>query len=442
MNLLRFLSPSVALMRSLQLSSKLLLLSVVMLIPAVLGLISLLAGNLGATTISVLLWVNSLSLIAGLYLLVGFYLGISQDLNQVTVAMDKLVLGDLRVAIVVRGQDEMANLAASASKIGATVSAMVANVRSNAAFVAHSGQSLAAGNRELSDRTEQQAANLEQTAASVEQLSATVQENARTASQANAQAARVRDIADHGDVTMAEAVAAVEASQGSSKRMDEIVSVIDGLAFQTNILALNAAVEAARAGEQGRGFAVVASEVRSLAGRSADAAKEIKGLINASVERVEQGTALVDQAGATMTEVVSSIKRVTDIMGEISAASAEQSAGVAQVGEAITQMDQATQQNAALVEESAAAAESLKGQAQQLVSAVSVFKLSQGEAAHASAAVPSFSSAERRGPERAKNVTRPTFGATANRKAKVETPTLTAEAAPRKTGTDDEWTSF
>ena len=165
-------------------------------------------------------------------------------------------------------------------------------------------------------------------------------------------------------------------------------------------------------------------------------------MITASVERVEQGTALVDQAGVTMTEVVSSIKRVTDIMGEISAASSEQSAGVAQVGEAITQMDQATQQNAALVEESAAAAESLKGQAQQLVSAVAVFKLSQGEAAHASAAAPSFSSAERRGPERAKNVTRPKFGATANRKAKVETPTLTAEAAPRKTGTDDEWTSF
>ena len=184
---------------------------------------------------------------------------------------------------------------------------------------------------------------------------------------------------------------------------------------------------------------MVASEVRSLAGRSADAAKEIKSLINASIERVEQGTRLVDQAGVTMAEVVNSIKRVTDIMGEISAASAEQSAGVAQVGEAITQMDQVTQQNAALVEESAAAAESLKSQAQQLVSAVSVFKLGQDEASHTSSAAPNYSSAERRGPDRAKNVTRPTFGAKApNAKA----PTPSDEAASRKTGTDDKWASF
>ena len=276
----------------------------------------------------------------------------------------------------------------------------------------------------------------------MERLSSTVKQNADNAKQATQVALGASTVAIKGGQVVNPMIASMKSINGSSRKIADIISVIDGIAFPTHILALNFAVEAARAGEQGRGFAVVASEVRSLAGRSADAAKEIKGLINASVERVEQGTALVDQAGATMTEVVSSIKRVTDIMGEISAASAEQSAGVAQVGEAITQMDQATQQNAALVEESAAAAESLKGQAQQLVSAVSVFKLSQGEAAHASAAVPSFSSAERRGPERAKNVTRPTFGATANRKAKVETPTLTAEAAPRKTGTDDEWTSF
>ena len=254
-------------------------------------------------------------------------------------------------------------------------------------------------------------------------------------------------VAIKGGEVVSQVVTTMKGINDSSKKIADIISVIDGIAFQTNILALNAAVEAARAGEQGRGFAVVASEVRSLAGRSADAAKEIKGLITASVERVEQGTRLVDQAGVTMTEVVSSIKRVTDIMGEISAASAEQSAGVAQVGEAITQMDQVTQQNAALVEESAAAAESLKGQAQQLVSAVSVFTLGQvserrravGPAIQAATVVArNHAPAERRGLDRAKNVTRPKFGAKA---ATAPTPNED-EASSRKTGTDDEWTSF
>ena len=186
-------------------------------------------------------------------------------------------------------------------------------------------------------------------------------------------------VAVQGGDVVAEVVATMKGINDSSRKISDIIGVIDGIAFQTNILALNAAVEAARAGEQGRGFAVVASEVRSLAQRSAEAAKEIKTLIHASVERVEQGTALVDKAGTTMTEVVSAIRRVTDIVGEISAASSEQSAGVAQVGEAVTQMDQATQQNAALVEQSAAAADSLKVQAQQLVDAVAVFRLLPGE---------------------------------------------------------------
>jgi methyl-accepting chemotaxis protein len=213
----------------------------------------------------------------------------------------------------------------------------------------------------------------------MEELSSTVRQNADNAKHANQLAQSASTVAVQGGELVAKVVDTMKGINDSSKKIADIISVIDGIAFQTNILALNAAVEAARAGEQGRGFAVVASEVRSLAGRSADAAKEIKSLITASVERVEQGTVLVDQAGATMTEVVGSIRRVTDIMGEISAASSEQSQGVAQVGEAIQQMDQVTQQNAALVEEMAAAASSLKGQAQDLVSTVAVFKLSQGQ---------------------------------------------------------------
>ena len=273
----------------------------------------------------------------------------------------------------------------------------------------------------------------------MEQLSSTVKQNADNAKQANQLALGASTVAVKGGEVVGQVVTTMKGINDSSKKIADIISVIDGIAFQTNILALNAAVEAARAGEQGRGFAVVASEVRSLAGRSADAAKEIKNLITASVERVEQGTRLVDQAGTTMTEVVASIKRVTDIMGEISAASAEQSAGVAQVGQAITQMDQATQQNAALVEESAAAAESLQGQAQQLVSAVAVFKLIADPSLETAAPAPAVGDAERRGPDRAKNVTRPKFGAKAQ--AKSEAPTLTAEAA-RKTGTDGERASF
>jgi len=276
----------------------------------------------------------------------------------------------------------------------------------------------------------------------MEQLSSTVKQNADNARQANQLALGASTVAIKGGEVVGQVVETMKGINDSSKKIADIIGVIDGIAFQTNILALNAAVEAARAGEQGRGFAVVASEVRSLAGRSAEAAKEIKSLISASVERVDQGTVLVDQAGVTMTEVVSSIKRVTDIMGEISAASTEQSQGVAQVGEAVGQMDQVTQQNAALVEESAAAAESLKNQAQQLVRAVAVFKLSHDSrsfaaipAVHA-APVETPSAAERRGPNRAKNVTRPTFAP----KAKAELPTLT-EAAPAKTGTND-WETF
>jgi methyl-accepting chemotaxis protein len=213
----------------------------------------------------------------------------------------------------------------------------------------------------------------------MEELSATVKQNADNAKQANQLAQSASTVAIQGGQMVSQVVDTMKGINDASRKISDIISVIDGIAFQTNILALNAAVEAARAGEQGRGFAVVASEVRSLAGRSANAAKEIKSLINTSVERVEQGTAQVDQAGATMTEVVGSIRRVTDLMGEITAASVEQSQGVAQVGEAVTQMDQTTQQNAALVEEMAAAASSLKSQAHDLVGTVAVFKLSQDD---------------------------------------------------------------
>jgi len=239
----------------------------------------------------------------------------------------------------------------------------------------HAGAAdIASGNKDLSARTEQTASSLQEAAASMEQLGATVRQNADSAKQANQLALNASETAIEGGKVVGQVVDTMRGINESSRKIVDIIGVIDAIAFQTNILALNAAVEAARAGEQGRGFAVVASEVRSLAGRSAEAAKEIKSLISASVQRVEQGTVLVDQAGATMTEIVTSIRRVTDIVGEISDASAEQSAGVAQVGEAVSLMDQATQKNAALVEQSAAAAESLKQQAQLLLNAVAAFE--------------------------------------------------------------------
>ena len=331
----------------------------------------------------------------------------------------------------------------------------VSSVRSGASSMELASAEIASGNQDLSNRTEQTAANLQRTASSMTELTSMVKQSADSARQANQLAMSASTVAVKGGEVVGQVVETMKGINDSSRKIADIISVIDGIAFQTNILALNAAVEAARAGEQGRGFAVVASEVRSLAGRSAEAAKEIKTLINASVERVEQGSALVDQAGVTMTEVVSSIRRVTDLMGEISAASSEQSSGVSQVGEAVTQMDHATQQNAALVEEMAAAASSLKSQAQELVATVAVFKLgnegaqvfSQPKAVHKPVQKPvnkqSFkpttspagakpaTPAERRGPNRATNVARI-----------AAKPGAAAAPAAARTGTDDEWTSF
>ena len=344
--------------------------------------------------------------------------------------------GDLTTKIHLKAGDTH-SLMARLQSMQEALTAAVTNVRRGSENVATASAQIAQGNQDLSNRTEEQASALEETAATMDELGSTVRNNADNAKQANQLALGASAVALKGGTVVGQVVETMKGINDSSRRIADIISVIDGIAFQTNILALNAAVEAARAGEQGRGFAVVAGEVRSLAQRSADAAKEIKLLINASVERVEHGTALVDQAGKTMGEIVGAIKRVTDIVGEISSASAEQSSGVAQVGEAVTQMDQATQQNAALVEESAAAAESMRQQAQQLVEAVAVFKLRQGEHARrvATPARPAEPAAqaklERRGPNRATNVAR----------LPAAKPAQAAPVAGQATGTD-EWETF
>ena len=324
-------------------------------------------------------WIAILALIIGLPVaaIFSYYLitGLSRALSRAVEVANAVAHGDLSQKIEVKGKDEVALLMTALSEMSTSLVAVVSNVRQGSEGVATASAEIAQGNNDLSSRTEQQASALEETAASMEELGATVRQNADSARSANQLAMSASTIAIEGGNVVGQVVETMKGINESSRKISDIISVIDGIAFQTNILALNAAVEAARAGEQGRGFAVVASEVRSLAGRSAQAAKEIKSLIGASVERVEHGTRLVDQAGTTMAEVVSSIKRVTDLMGEISAASHEQALGVAQVGEAVTQMDQTTQQNAALVEQMAAAASSLKGQAQELVQTVAVFRL-------------------------------------------------------------------
>ena len=302
---------------------------------------------------------------------------ITLPLSRAVLVADQVAAGDLSTRIEITSTDETGQLLSALQRMQQSLVRTVSAVRQNSESVASASAEIASGNNDLSARTEQQASALEETAASMEELGSTVRQNADNARAANQLAMNASTVASQGGEVVAEVVETMKGINASSNKIADIISVIDGIAFQTNILALNAAVEAARAGEQGRGFAVVAGEVRSLAQRSAEAAKEIKSLITASVERVEQGSLLVDKAGTTMTEVVTAIRRVTDIMGEISAASSEQSAGVSQVGEAVMQMDQATQQNAALVEEMAAAASSLNNQAGELVNAVAVFKLAE-----------------------------------------------------------------
>ena len=331
----------------------------------------------GSSTLHLLLGLV-VSSMAGLLLFAWHFAAL---LNQRIAASrrvaDRVRDGDLTQPVVDTARDEFSPLLQAMQQMQDGLARVVGTVRQGADGVATASTEISSGNQDLSRRTEQQASSLQQTAASMEQLGGTVRQNADNASQANQLAMGASRVARDGGSVVAEVVDTMKGIHDSSRRIADIIGTIDGIAFQTNILALNAAVEAARAGEQGRGFAVVASEVRSLAQRSAEAAREIKGLISASVEQVERGNTLVERAGSTMTEVVAAIQRVTDIMGEISAASAEQSSGVNQVGQAVTLMDQATQQNAALVEQSAAAAETLRQQAQHLVQAVAVFKLAR-----------------------------------------------------------------
>ena len=306
---------------------------------------------------------------------------IVRPLNQAVDLIGEIAQGDISREIKVDTKDEFGRLLLALSGMQQSLVSLVSSVRQGAEGVSTASAEIAQGNMDLSARTESQASALEETASSMEELGTTVRQNADNASQANQLAQSASGVAQQGGQVVEQVVETMRGISDSSQRIAEIITVIDGIAFQTNILALNAAVEAARAGEQGRGFAVVASEVRSLAGRSAEAAKEIKQLIEESVQRVSAGSQLADRAGSTMNNVVSSIRRVTDIVGEISAASSEQSAGVGQVGEAVTNIDHATQQNAALVEQMSAAASSLKSQAQDLVHAVSIFKLGAADAA-------------------------------------------------------------
>ncbi len=312
--------------------------------------------------------------------------GIVRPIREAVALAETVASGDLTRRIDVTSRDETGALLRALRQMNDSLVGIVTQVRTGTDAISTASREIADGNLDLSARTEQQASALEETAASMEELTTTVRQNADNARQANQLSLAASEIAVQGGAVVDKVIATMGSINDSSRKIVDIIGVIDGIAFQTNILALNAAVEAARAGEQGRGFAVVASEVRTLAQRSAAAAKEIKGLIGDSVEKVDAGSALVDQAGTTMEQVVTSIRRVTDIMAEISSASAEQTGGIEQVNSAIGQMDEVTQQNAALVEEAAAAAGSMQEQASQLAQVVSVFKLDRHAAPEVKAA--------------------------------------------------------
>jgi methyl-accepting chemotaxis protein-2 (aspartate sensor receptor) len=364
-------------------------------------------------------WQMACLAVALVIVLFGFWYGIRHillnPLGRVITHIREIANGDLTQTLVISGRNEITELASSVDHMQRSLVETVANVRQGSDAIYTGTSEIAMGNNDLSSRTEQQASALEETAASMEQLTATVKQNADNARQASHLAESASETAQRGGKVVDGVVKTMHEIADSSKKIADIISVIDGIAFQTNILALNAAVEAARAGEQGRGFAVVAGEVRNLASRSANAAKEIKSLIEDSVSRVDTGSVLVETAGETMNDIVNAVTRVTDIMGEIASASDEQSRGIDQVALAVSEMDRVTQQNAALVQESAAAAAALEDQASRLKMAVSAFRLT---------AVPGKSVA-----------TRSSFGATAPAAAPVSPRASTA-------GQDDNWETF
>jgi len=348
---------------------------------------------------------------------------ITVPLNKAIVIANGIADGDLSQTVVADAKDDTGRLMLALKEMNDSLVRIVGEVRIGTDTIATASGEIAAGNLDLSSRTEQQASSLEETASSMEELTSTVKQNADNAMQANQLAQTASRVAVKGGVVVSQVVETMGAINTSASKIVDIISVIDGIAFQTNILALNAAVEAARAGEQGRGFAVVASEVRTLAQRSAAAAKEIKLLIDDSVEKVDIGAKLVDQAGATMDEIVASVTRVTDIMGEITAASKEQTAGIEQINQAITQMDDVTQQNASLVEEAAAASESLQTQATNLAQVVSVFRLSGNHSARAESRIQPSAPQVRAAPVRKAAVklpaTRPAVAVSSSRIASV-----------------------
>lgn len=383
--------------------------------------------NVKSSSSIILMVLAVVSIVIGAFSAWRLALGITQPLSNAVDLAETVAAGDLTTSVAVTSKDEIGQLLQALKKMNDNLAGIVGEVRTGTETIATASSEIASGNLDLSSRTEEQASSLEETASAMEELTSTVKQNADNAQQANQLAASASGVAVQGGQVVEQVIATMQSISDSSKRIADIIGVIDGIAFQTNILALNAAVEAARAGEQGRGFAVVASEVRNLAQRSANAAKEIKSLITDSVESVDVGSRLVEQAGATMREVVNSVQRVTDIVSEISAASHEQSTGIEQVNQAISQMDEVTQQNAALVEEAAAASQSLQDQAASLAQAVSVFKVSHVQA---KAVAP-----------RAAKKPQPVVA-----RAKVSRPAASAKAVapviPASAGSADEWAEF